>query len=46
MTCVDYPGIVEERNSERDLTCERFNRPVDYGWVIGEHIRKMRPNNL
>jgi len=43
---MDYPGIVEERDSESYLARERFNRPADYGWVFVEHILKMGPDNL
>jgi len=37
---------MEERGSERDLMGERFDRLLDYGWVVVEHGFKMRPNNL
>jgi hypothetical protein len=37
---------MEERGSERDLMRERFDRLLDYGWLVVEHGLKMRPNNL
>ena len=40
---MNYPAIVEERYSERELMRERFSRPVDYGRVFLEHVHKMRP---
>ena len=43
---MNYPEVVEERDSERDLTRERFNRLVNHGWLFVEHILKMRSNNL
>jgi len=46
VTCVNYPAIVEERDSKRDLMSERFNRVVNYVWVIAVHRHKLRPNNF
>jgi len=43
---VYYTRIVEERDSERDLTHEGFNHPAEYGWVIALHGLKLGPNNL
>jgi len=37
---------VGERDSERDLVRDGFNRLVDYGGFIVDHVLKMRPNNL
>jgi len=38
--------MLEERDSERDLMRESFNRPADYSSLFVKHILKMRPNNL
>jgi hypothetical protein len=43
---VNYPAIMEERGSERDLMNERFNRLLDRGRLLLEHRFKMRSNNL
>ena len=42
---MDYPAIVEERDSERDLVHERLNRRADYGWVVAVHGLELRPND-
>ena len=46
MTCVNYPAIVEERDSERDLMRKRFNRLAKCGWFFVEHIVKSGPHDL
>lgn len=45
-TCVNYPAIMEEGDSERNLMHERFDRLLDYSWLVVEHGLKMRPDNL
>ena len=37
---------MEERDSENDLVYERFDRLLDYGWVVVEHDLKVRSNDL
>lgn len=45
LTCVNYPAIMEERRSKCDLMRERFDRLLDNGWILVEHVFKMRSNN-
>ena len=43
---MNYPVIVEERDSERDLTCKRSNLLADYVRVFIVHLLKVRPEYL
>ena len=43
---MNHPAIVEERSSECDLMRERFNRLLDYRWLVVKHGLEMRSNDL
>ena len=42
---MDYPAIVEEGGSERDLTYEGFDRFLDRTRVLVEHVPEMKTDN-
>ena len=43
---MNYPAVMEERNSKRDLVHERFDLLLDDGRLVVEHGLKMGPGNL